>query len=153
MGEVVTKGIVNGVEISPLKQIIDARGAVFHMLKASSDKNLLEIGEVYFSYVKSGVVKAWKKHKIMRQQFAIPAGEIKLVIFDGREDSPTRGNVKEITTGIHKYALIKIPAGVWYGFKGVSTEDAMIVNCASHLHDPEEVERLPDNSSLIPYQW
>jgi len=27
------------------------------------------------------------------------------------------------------------------------------VNCASHVHDPEEIERLPKDTPVIPYHW
>lgn len=153
MGEVITKGNVEGVVITPLKQIRDERGAVFHMLKADPAKGVGAFGEIYFSVVKAGVVKAWKCHKIMKQNFAVPVGEIKLVIYDTRTDSKTKGQVQEIVVGVDHYGLVQIPAGVWYGFQAVSSVDALITNCASHTHDPDEVERVDQNSPLIPYKW
>jgi len=57
---------IEGVIVQPLKQIADKRGSVLHMLK--NDSNLFkQFGEVYFSEIHSGLVKAWKRHKKQSQ--------------------------------------------------------------------------------------
>ena len=72
--------MLDGVTVTPLKRIADERGAVLHMLRA--DDPLFEgIGEIYFSVVRAGVIKAWKRHSRMIQHFAVPSGNIRLVIF------------------------------------------------------------------------
>ena len=70
---------IEGVIIQQLKQITDKRGSVLHMIK--NDSSLFkQFGEVYFSEVHSGLVKAWKRHKKQSQNLAIPLGKILLVI-------------------------------------------------------------------------
>ncbi len=133
---------IQGVEIQPLKIISDERGAIFHMLRC--DSPLYEqFGEVYFSEVKSGVIKGWKKHRVMTQHYAVPVGRIVVAIYDGRLDSPTKGTLQTVELGRACYQLLQIPPGVWYGFKGTSRKDALIVNCASHPHEAGESETLP----------
>ena len=151
MGGVIP-GAVHGVEIFPLAQIGDERGKVMHMLRADAP-HFQEFGEVYFSQVRAGLVKAWKRHLRMTQNLAVPVGRIKLVIYDDRADSPTCGNVREITTGGDSYNLVRIPPLVWYGFKGLGAGDTLIANCASLPHDPDEVERVPPDHPSIPYRW
>ncbi len=151
-GAISTGAAVQGVEIHPLRQITDERGSVMHMIRADSP-HFQGIGEVYFSVVKAGVVKAWKKHRVMTQNIAVPIGEIRLTIYDDRPDSKTRGALQEIVTGVNHYALVRIPPLVWYGFKGLGKTESMLVNCASIPHDPAEAEQADRDSAAIPYNW
>ena len=78
-------------------------------------------GEIYFSTVYPGVVKGWHIHKRMTLNYAVPVGMVKLVCYDDRADSPTRGEVQELHVGELNYALVTIPPLVWNGFKGEGT--------------------------------
>ena len=153
MGEAVVNGsTIDGVVIQSLQQIRDERGSVMHMLR--SDSYLFErFGEVYFSTVGHGVVKAWKRHRVMTQNFTVPVGQVKFVIFDDRENSHTRGNLLEVITGVDQYALAKIPPELWYGFKGLGPDYSLIVNCTTVPFDEKEVERVERNSPEVPYKW
>ncbi|MBF0465889.1 MAG: dTDP-4-dehydrorhamnose 3,5-epimerase family protein [Nitrospirae bacterium] len=143
---------MDGLIITPLTQITDDRGKVMHMLRADSPL-FKQFGEVYFSVVYPRAVKAWKKHLSMTQNLAVPIGCIQMVIYDDREDSSHRGQIKEIEIGDDNYALLTIPPLVWYGFKAISNTAALITNCADIPHDQTEVIRLPKETSLIPYRW
>lgn len=153
MGEAIVKGNnINGVIIQPLKQIRDERGSVMHMLRSDSPY-YEQFGEVYFSTVKQGVVKAWKQHKVMTQNFAVPIGMIKIVIYDDRQKSTTKGNLLEINTGMNHYSLVKIPAKVWYGFRGLDENFSLIANCTTIPHDDSEIIIVDYKNSDIPYKW
>jgi len=145
-------GEIHDVEISPLRRIADERGAVFHMLR--EDSPVFErFGEIYFSTIYPGVVKGWHIHHKMTLNYAVPSGMIKLVCFDDREDSPTKGEVQEIHVGELNYALVTIPPLVWNGFKCEGGEPALVANCATIPHDPGEIERLDPFDNDIPYDW
>lgn len=143
---------ISGVIIQPLKQIADERGKVMHMLRRDSGI-FSGFGEVYFSLIYCGKIKAWKRHMKMTQHFAVPVGKVKLVIYDGREDSATYKEIQVINLGEGNYVLVKIPPLLWYGFMGLSTNPALIVNCADMPHNPEESEGLEAGSKLIPFFW
>lgn len=145
--------VIYGVQQIPLKKIKDERGMVMHMLK-TTDPHFKKFGEVYFSWTNPGMVKAWKKHLVMEQNYAVPIGDITVVLFDDREDSPTKGQVKEYAMGPEEYYLLTIPAEVWYGFKNPGLVPAMIVNCATLPHDPSEVVKTASSDDpSIPYAW
>ncbi|MBI2210546.1 MAG: dTDP-4-dehydrorhamnose 3,5-epimerase family protein [Deltaproteobacteria bacterium] len=144
--------MIQGVAIRPLKQIPDERGKVMHMLKRD-DPWFEKFGEIYFSVVYPGVVKGWHLHKVMTLNYAVVGGIIKLVLYDDREGSPSRGQLQEIFTGQDNYALITIPANVWNGFKGIGTAPAIVANCATIPHDPAEIVRLDPFTKTIPYDW
>jgi dTDP-4-dehydrorhamnose 3,5-epimerase len=83
----------------------------------------------------------------------VPVGMIKLVCYDDRPDSPTRGAVQEVHVGEHNYALVTIPPGIWNGFKGEGTGAAMVANCATIPHDPDEIDRMDPFTDEVPYDW
>jgi len=144
--------MIDGVRIDELKQIVDDRGAIFHMLRAD-DPAFERFGEIYFSFVHPGWVKGWHLHKSMVLNYAVPVGRIRLVLYDDRADSPTRGRVQEIELGGNRYARVRVPANVWNGFIGLGSADAMVANCATLPHDPDEIVRIPPEDPRIPYSW
>lgn len=143
---------IAGVEIHPRRRIADERGAIFHMLRNDAEE-FTEFGEIYFSLVYPGVVKGWHLHREMTLNYAVPVGMIKLVCYDAREHSSTLGKLVEIHTGELDYALITIPPGVWNGFKGEGTKPALVANCSTIPHRPDEIERLDPFDNEIPYDW
>ncbi len=144
--------MIDGVQIHPLRQIPDERGKIMHMLKAT-DPYFERFGEIYFSVVYPGVIKAWHRHSRMTLNYAVVSGMIKLVLHDDRPESPSRWQVQEIFMGEANYCLVRIPPMVWNGFKGIGTAPAIVANCATIPHDPSEIERLDPVSSSIPYDW
>jgi dTDP-4-dehydrorhamnose 3,5-epimerase len=144
--------MIEGVLVKPLRQILDERGKVMHMLR-SDDPAFAGFGEIYFSCIYPGVVKGWHIHKKMTLQYAVPFGTIKLVLYDDRPSSPTRGELQEIFLGPENYCLVRIPPLVWNGFKGVGTGMAIVANCSTIPHDPEEIDRRDPDDPAIPYHW
>lgn len=145
---------IDGVFVVPLKRIPDERGTVLHMLRAD-DPHFKGFGEIYFSTVYQRIVKGWHRHREMTLNYACVAGRIKLVMFDDRPNSPTRGALMERFLGPDDYSLVQIPPGVWNGFKGMSEPVAIVANCCTHAHDPlaNRSERLDPFSNHIPYDW
>lgn len=144
--------MIEGVRIEPRRQIVDERGKIMHMLK-STDDVFQQFGEIYFSVVNPGVVKAWHIHKKMVLNYAVPFGAIKFVLYDDREGSPTRGVLQEVFLGPDSYNLVTVPPMVWNGFKGISTTPAIVANCASIPHDPDEIMRCDPFENHIGYDW
>ena len=143
---------IHDVRITPLRRIPDERGAVLHMLR--EDSPVFErFGEIYFSTVYPGVVKGWHVHRLMTLNYAVPVGMVKLVCYDDRDGSPTRGVVQELHVGELDYMLVTIPPGVWNGFKGEGVAPALVANCATIPHDPEEIDRVDPFDNHIPYDW
>lgn len=144
--------MIDGVLVQPLRRIADERGSVMHMLK-ETDPHFERFGEIYFSTVYPGVVKGWHIHDRMALNYAVPHGMIKMVLYDDREGSPTRGEVQEIFVGEQNHVLVHVPARVWNGFKGMGAGAAVVANCATIPHDPAEIHRLDPHVNSIPYDW
>lgn len=141
-----------GVRIVPLRKIPDERGVVMHMLRADQS-HFQQFGEIYFSGVYPDAVKAWHLHKAMALNYAVPVGMIKLVLYDDRTDSRTRGQLMELFLGEANYCLVIVPPRVWNGFKGIGDHMALVANCATLPHDPHEIERCDPTDPRIPYDW
>jgi len=144
--------MIQGVFIQPLKQIPDERGKVMHMLRVD-DPYFEKFGEIYFSVVYPGVIKGWHLHKEMTMNYAVVYGTIKLVLYDDRSESHTRGELMELFIGEGNYVLVKIPSRVWNGFKCVGMTPAIVANCSTIPHDPNEIVRVDPLVNQIPYNW
>ena len=144
--------MIDGVRILPRTRIPDERGTVMHMVKAT-DPEFLGFGEIYFSTVYPGVVKGWHRHAEMTLNYLCVHGRIKLVLYDDRDGSPTRGEIMECFLGPDDFSLVQIPPGVWNGFKGMGSEPAIVANCSTHPHDPSRSTRLDPFVNDIPYDW
>jgi dTDP-4-dehydrorhamnose 3,5-epimerase and related enzymes len=144
---------IEGVWVQKLAEIDTEGGPVLHMLRAD-DSLYRKFGEIYFSVVLPGAVKAWKYHRLQTQNFAVPWGILEVIIYDDRENSPSRGTIKSFMLGRpDHYRLLHIPPGLWYGFCCRSEETAILANCADIPHSPGESVRIPKSSPLIPYTW
>ena len=144
--------MIDGVKITPLRQILDERGKVMHMLRSDAT-GFQGFGEIYFSCVYPDAIKGWHLHLRMTLNYVVPHGNIKFVLYDDRDGSPTRGEVQEVFLGPDNYCLVTVPPLVWNGFKGIGSEMAIVANCASIPHDPDEIERLDPFDPAIPYNW
>ncbi len=144
---------IDGLILDKLKQIGDERGAVYHYLNKES-RLFNGFGEVYFSRINEKVVKGWKYHKSVFQNFCVPFGAVKIVIFDDRMNSPTRGIIDEIILddSTH-YCLLNMPPELWYSFQCVSDNYALLANVINEVHQPSESITLPLDSKEIPYEW
>jgi dTDP-4-dehydrorhamnose 3,5-epimerase len=145
--------LIEGVKVTELLQIEDHRGAVYHVLKKNNEA-FSDFGEVYFSKINPGIVKAWKYHKRMTQNFSVPHGKLKLVIYDDREGSATHGCINTFFLNPETdYKLITIPPGLWYGFQCISTQYSLLLNVADMMHSPTESINKNYKESSIKYDW
>ena len=144
---------IDGVGVTQLSQHNDTRGAVLHMLRSDAPE-FTSFGECYFSEVLPGAIKAWKLHSRQTQNLAVPVGRIRLVIYDDRANSRTRGNLMILELGRpDAYIRLRIPPELCYGFMCISNVPALLVNCADLPHDPLESISLRIDDSSIPYTF
>ena len=146
--------MIDGVKTKKLKVVPDERGRLTEIMR-SDDEMFEKFGQLYMTTNYPGVIKAWHFHKNQIDYVACVKGMIKLVMFDSRADSPTKGEVNELFIGEHNPMLVRIPNNVYHGWKCISETESMVVNCPTELYDykaPDE-ERLPYDSPEIPYDW
>ena len=144
--------MIDGVKVTPLKQHFDERGKVMHMLRSDSPQ-YDKFGEIYFSCTYPNAIKAWHMHKEMTLNYAVISGQIKFVLFDDRDNSPTKGNLEEFFISPENYCLVTVPPLIWNGFKSVGNVSAIVANCSTHPHSDEEIIRREFDDKSIPYDW
>ena len=144
--------MIDGVTITPLKQIVDERGKIMHMLRRDAP-HFQEFGEIYFSWVNPGAIKAWHIHKSMTINNAVMSGRAKLVMYDMRKDSPTKGELQEVFFGEDNYVLVQMPPGIANGYKAYGDKMVILANCATEPHRPDEIVRMDPFTKEIPYDW
>ncbi len=146
--------MIEGVKIKRLRVIPDERGRLMEILRRDDDI-FSEFGQVYITSAYPGAVKAWHYHQLQDDHFCVVVGMMKVVLYDARDDSPTRGQINEFFMGVHNPIVLRIPRGVYHGFKCVSETEAICLNVPTNTYnyaDPDE-HRLPAHTDQIPYQW
>ncbi|GAB4506073.1 MAG: dTDP-4-dehydrorhamnose 3,5-epimerase family protein [Anaerolineales bacterium] len=146
--------MIDGVKTRRLRLIPDERGYLMEMFRSDWEE-FEQFGQVYITAVYPGVVKGWHYHKLQTDHFICVKGMAKVVLYDNREGSPTRGEINEFFIGEQNPTLLTIPPGVLHGFKGISTEMTLIVNVPDRLYNYEQPDeyRFPAHSPEIPYDW
>lgn len=144
--------LITGVYFYPLEPVITTGGRVLHAIKGI-DQHLPEFGECYFSTVNSREPKAWKKHSKMICNLFVPAGSVKFVFYDDREDSTDHKKIIEIVVSEKNYGRLVIEPGIWFGFAGISESESLVLNVTNMVHDAAESIRLEPGAKEIPYHW
>lgn len=146
--------MIDGVIVKKLKVIPDERGYLMEMLRAD-DPFFEKFGQVYLTAAYPGVVKGWHYHKVQTDHFVAVSGMVKVVLYDRRDGSPTRGEVNEFFMGLHNPILLVIPPLVAHGMKAIGTEPGMVINCPTEVYryDEPDEHRIDPHSGEIPYDW
>ena len=141
-------GVVSLADIivTPFMRIPTAGGDVMHALK-NSDNGFNGFGEVYFSWVERGTIKAWKCHQHMTLNLVVPLGEISFVFHIKDQENCFRTE----NIGEEQYVRLTVPPGIWFGFQGRGSGQSLLMNLADMAHDPDEVLR--KKTSEIVYNW
>lgn len=145
--------MIEGVELKPLVTHRDERG--FFREIARDAEGIVREGwaQVSHSLMHPGVAKAWHLHPTQIDWWYVPAGDLKVALYDAREGSSTGGELLELFLGEHYEAqLLKIPAGVAHGCRAIGGE-AHLIYLTSSVYNPDEEQRLQHDDPSIGYDW
>ena len=146
--------MIEGIVTVQLKLIPDERGWLMEILRCDWE-HFQKFGQAYVTAAYPQVVKAWHMHKKQTDNITCVKGMIKLVLYDGREESKTKNEVNELIIGEKNPLLVKIPPGIWHGFKTIGEEYALVLNVPTEPYNykkPDEY-RLPPDTNKIQYNW
>lgn len=138
--------IQRGVILTPMKRFKTDAGDVLRVLRCE-DEGFAEFGEAYFTWVDTGAVKAWKRHNVMIMNLIVPLGGVKFV-FSCDLKGPFH---EQVLDSDDNYYRLTVPPGVWFGFKNITSKPSLVLNIASIVHDPNEVDRI--SLDEIKYDW
>jgi dTDP-4-dehydrorhamnose 3,5-epimerase len=94
-------------------------------------------------------------HKRQADRYLGVRGEVRVVLFDGRTDSPTHGVYDQYFLGEELPSLLRIPPGVWHADQNVGQGEAAILNLPTVAYNPNDPDkyRIDPHSGEIPFDW
>jgi dTDP-4-dehydrorhamnose 3,5-epimerase len=146
--------MISGVLIKKLALHPDERGRLMEILRCD-EEIFTRFGQVYLTTTYPGVVKAWHYHRKQDDHITCVKGMLKLVLYDSREESPTKGELNEFFIGDHNPTLVKVPHMIYHGWKCISESEALVINVPTEAYNPKEPDeyRLDPHTNDIPYSW
>jgi len=144
-----------GVGLRDVPIQIDERGSVREMFDVRWNWSPDPIVFVYVFTVRPGMIKGWGMHKLHEDRYFVLAGEVEVVLYDERPESPTLGLVSKIVLSEYQGRLMNIPAGVWHADRNIGSKDVMVVNFPTIPYDHANPDkyRLPLNTDRIPHKF
>ena len=146
---------IEGVSVCEVRHVPRDHGIITEVYRPEWDPTGLPVVQVYQSRLYPGAIGAWSCHAVQSDRLFINQGNVKLVLFDGREDSATSGRLTVHHVGDARPCFAVIPPGVWHGIENLGSSDALMLNLptvAYRYEDPDHY-RLPFDSPQIPYSW
>jgi dTDP-4-dehydrorhamnose 3,5-epimerase len=153
--QVATQQLIAGVVVKEVKNVPTGYGFLTEIFREEWDLDALPIGQVFQSVLRPGGISAWHAHECTTDRLFVNTGLIHIVLYDGRELSPTCGTINEFRVGSLRPALIVVPPKVWHGIHNISDETSSILNLVDRAYSYEDPDhwRLPPDSPEIPYRF
>lgn len=144
--------MIAGVEIKTLVTHPDERGYFREVIRVTDPFFAESFAQLSHSFMHTGVAKAWHLHSTQVDWWYVPAGALKVALFDTRDASPTKGELQGLYLG-ETYAaqVVKIPPGVAHGCRALAPTHLLYVT--SRTYDPAEEGRIPHDDAAIGYDW
>lgn len=145
--------ITHGVTFREVPTHIDERGSLSEMFDPRWGWHADPLVYAYTFTIRPGYVKGWNLHEHHEDRYFVLAGEMELVLFDPRPDSPTCGEVCTIALGPHKRGIVNVPRNVWHADRNIGATDVVVVNFPTqpYEHGNPDKFRLPIDTDLIPH--
>jgi dTDP-4-dehydrorhamnose 3,5-epimerase len=146
---------IEGVVSREVLHVLRDHGVITENYRSEWDPTGLPVVHVYQSRLFPGAIGAWSCHSHSIDRLFVNQGHVKIVLYDGREDSSTAGELMELHVGDARPTFLVVPPGVWHGLQNLGASDALMLNFPSHAYDYEDPDhyRLPSNTPQIPYSW
>ena len=146
---------IDGVIVREVLHVPRDHGVITEIYRPEWDASGLPVVHIYQSRLFPGAIGAWSCHARTVDRLFINQGHVKIVLFDGREDSETFGRIMELHVGDARPAFLVLPIGIWHGLQNLGSTDALMVNIPSRAYDYADPDhyRLPYDSPEIPYAW
>jgi dTDP-4-dehydrorhamnose 3,5-epimerase len=150
---------IDGVQFRPTRPVPHEDGHVTEVARASWEQLVAPIVQVHITTTLAGRVRAWGLHQLGTDRLFVVCGLVKIVVFDGRTNSPTAGRINEFTVSERNPGLLIIPPNLYHGWKNIGTSEAIIINMPDRMYNYEQPDALDlpwDGEAarqIVPYQW
>jgi dTDP-4-dehydrorhamnose 3,5-epimerase len=137
---------ITGVEMVDLGNVMTRSGWMLEVFRTDWSPARAAVQQVNWVQLAPGAVTDWHCHSEQTDHLVGVGGNIKLALWDGRDESPTRGSTDVFRIGAMRPLMIVVPPGVWHGLRNESGAPAGYINVTDRLYDHEK----PDNWRLAP---
>ena len=133
----------------------DERGSVCEIFDLRWNWHPDPIVFVYTFTIRPGKIKGWGMHKMHEDRYFVLSGEMEVVLYDARPDSPTSGAVARLVLSHYDRRIMNIPAGVWHANRNLGDTDVVVVNFPTipYDHTNPDKYRLPVDTDEIPFKF
>lgn len=147
--------LIAGVHAREVLHVPRDHGVITEIFRPEWDPTGLPVVHIYQSRLFPGAIGAWSCHARSVDRLFINQGQVKVVLYDGREDSATCGRINEFHVGDARPTMLVVPMGVWHGLQNLGASDALVLNFPTRPYDYEDPDhyRLPYDTPEIPYAW
>lgn len=147
--------LIDGVKIKEVKNVMKEGGVLTEIFRKDWALDSGKVDQVFTVALDPGGLSAWHAHEHTVDRFFVNRGKLKVVLYDSREGSPTKGQINEFRIGEHRPTLIIIPPKVWHGVMNLSSQPTHMLNLTDAAYEYEDPDhwRLPHDSPQIPYQF
>jgi dTDP-4-dehydrorhamnose 3,5-epimerase len=146
---------IEGISIREVRHVPRDHGVITEIFRPEWDPTGLPVVHIYQSRLFAGALGAWSCHKRTTDRLFVNQGQLKVVLYDDRDGSRTKGAIMQLIAGDARPCLIVLPPGIWHGLQNVGNSDALVINCPSRPYDYKDPDhyRLPFDTAEIPYRW
>lgn len=146
---------IAGVTVRMATTLPDERGELCEIYNPAWGFSDAPLVYVYQVAIRPGRVKGWVVHYEQDDRLFISTGVFKIVLYDGRLDSPTHGQINVLHLGERNRGLLLIPRGVYHAMQNIGQTEAIFLNMPTraYQHEKPDKYRLPLDTDLIPYRF
>jgi dTDP-4-dehydrorhamnose 3,5-epimerase len=146
---------IDGLRIREMRNVVTGNGITTELFRKDWRIVGAEVTAMIHVTLHVGAVSAWHMHKLKTDHLFVVGGALRAVLYDDREESPTRDQLDVINLSPMRPMLVVIPPGIWHGFKVLGSMPASFVNFFDHEYDYADPDdwRLPADAPEIPYRF
>lgn len=123
---------------------LDDRGYSFMDIFSESSME----GQINYSVVNPGVIKAWHRHKLQTDFWMVVRGDAKVGLYDEEKKE-----AKAIFIGEHNPQLITIPPGIWHGMTAIGDQPCGLLYYVTRKYDPQNPDEERASYDAFPFKW
>lgn len=146
---------IAGVRLHEVRPVIRENGTLVEVYRADWHLDALGVAQVFLRTLEPGAVSAWHAHEHTTDRLFVTRGRMRIVLFDPREGSPTRGALDVILSGEERPQLLVIPPQVWHGVQNLAHVPSTLLNAVDvpYTYAAPDHWRLPPDTPEIPYRF
>lgn len=150
-----TNVLLTGVKKYEVPNIITPNGITTELYRPEWDVGPDQIRHMIHAILRTGAISAWHAHESQIDTIFVINGTIRLVLYDDRADSATRGQINVFHLSRMRPTLITIPPGIWHGLQNLENFESSFINYFNnpYIYSGPDEWRLPSDTDKIPYQF